>query len=294
MSMFNLAISRLTTSNLPWSICLKSQFSMHYFHLKHQNLLLPPDTSTIEYHFGFGPVASFFLKSLVIALHVSPVAYWIPSDWGAHHIFLPFHTIHGVPLVGIWSGLPFLPSVDHILSEFFTMIHPSWVVLQGMAYSFIELCKLLCQDKAVIHEGTEYDYNYFIKLSLSLLWNLLYEYNTHARGNFQMILPCFINYNALSHSIFLCIKIGEVKSEVTQSCPTLCNPMDCSLPCSSVHGIFQAKVLEWVVISFSRGSSQPRDWTWVSHIVVRCFTIWATWEVIKLGSIIQFNNWINI
>ena len=60
------------------------------------------------------------------------------------------------------------------------------------------------------------------------------------------------------------------------SCVQLCDTMDCSLPCSSVHGIFQARVLEWVAISFSRGSSQPRDWTWVSHIVVRCFTIWTT------------------
>ena len=47
-------------------------------------------------------------------------------------------------------------------------------------------------------------------------------------------------------------------------------------PGSSVHGIFQARVLEWVAISFSRGSSQPRDWTWVSHIAGRRFTIWAT------------------
>ena len=66
------------------------------------------------------------------------------------------------------------------------------------------------------------------------------------------------------------------ESEVVQSCPTLCNPMDCSLPGSSVHGIFQARILEWVAISFSRRSSQPRDWTRVSHIVGRCFTIWAT------------------
>ena len=44
---------------------------------------------------------------------------------------------------------------------------------------------------------------------------------------------------------------SERESEVTQSCPTLCNPMDCSLPCSSVHGIFQAWILEWVAISFS-------------------------------------------
>ena len=59
----------------------------------------------------------------------------------------------------------------------------------------------------------------------------------------------------------------------------LCDPMDCSLPGSSIHGIFQARILEWVAISFSRRSSQPRDWTWVSHIVGRCFTIWATREV---------------
>ena len=50
-------------------------------------------------------------------------------------------------------------------------------------------------------------------------------------------------------------------SKVAQSCPTLCHPMDCSLPGSSVHGIFQTRVLEWVAISFSRGSARPRDRT---------------------------------
>ena len=65
--------------------------------------------------------------------------------------------------------------------------------------------------------------------------------------------------------------------KVTQSCLTLCDPMDCSR--SSVHGIFQAIVLEWIAISFSRGSSQPRDRTQVSCIVDRCFTVWATREV---------------
>ena len=68
-------------------------------------------------------------------------------------------------------------------------------------------------------------------------------------------------------------------SEVAQSCPTLCDPMDCSLPSSSIHGILQARILEWVAISFSRGSSRPRDWTQVSRIVGRCFTVWATREV---------------
>jgi len=51
---------------------------------------------------------------------------------------------------------------------------------------------------------------------------------------------------------------GQSESEVAQSCLTLCDPVDCSLPGSSVHGIFQAIVLEWIAISFSRGSSQPR------------------------------------
>ena len=75
----------------------------------------------------------------------------------------------------------------------------------------------------------------------------------------------------------ICVKVKE--SEFVQSCPTLCNPMDCSLPGSSIHGIFQAETLEWVAISFSRGSSQTRDWTRVSGIVGRYFTIWATREV---------------
>ena len=59
---------------------------------------------------------------------------------------------------------------------------------------------------------------------------------------------------------------------VIQSCPTLCNAMDCGPPGSYIHhGIFQAKILEWVAISFSRGFSQPRDQTWVSHIVGRLY-----------------------
>ena len=72
---------------------------------------------------------------------------------------------------------------------------------------------------------------------------------------------------------------SEWVSEVAQSCPTLCDPVDCSLLGSSVHGIFRAIVLEWIAISFSRGSSQPRDRTWVSRIVDRRFTIWVTGEV---------------
>ena len=75
------------------------------------------------------------------------------------------------------------------------------------------------------------------------------------------------------------LRIFPKWSEVTQSCPTLCDPMDCSLPGSSVHGIFQARILEWVAISFSRRTSQPRDLTQVSRIVGKRFTVWGTGEV---------------
>ena len=63
-----------------------------------------------------------------------------------------------------------------------------------------------------------------------------------------------------------------------QSCLTLCNPLGYSLSGFSVHGIFQARILEWVAIPFSRGSSQPRDQTQVSCISGECFTIWAIRE----------------
>ena len=65
----------------------------------------------------------------------------------------------------------------------------------------------------------------------------------------------------------------QSESEVAHSCPTLCDPMDCSQPGSSVHGILQARVLKWVAISFSRGSSRIRDQTQLSRIAGRCFNL---------------------
>ena len=78
---------------------------------------------------------------------------------------------------------------------------------------------------------------------------------------------------------------SEVKwSEVAQSCPTLCDPMDCSLPGFSVHGILLARIPEWVTISFPGGSSWPRDGTWVSRVVGRRFNLWATREAPKFSN----------
>ena len=65
---------------------------------------------------------------------------------------------------------------------------------------------------------------------------------------------------------------------VTKSCPTLCNPMDCSPPGSSVHGISQVGILEWVALSCFRGSSQPKDQTHFSCLAGGCFTTASPWK----------------
>ena len=69
---------------------------------------------------------------------------------------------------------------------------------------------------------------------------------------------------------------------VAQWCPALCDPTDGSPPGSSAHGNLQARILEWVAIPFSRGSFQPGEWTWVSCIAGRFFTVWATMETLTL------------
>jgi len=136
---------------------LTFQVPMQDCSLQHQTLLSPADTYTTESHFCFGPASSFFLELFAIALCSSPVAYFEHFRPGGAHLpvsyFLPFYTVHGVLAARILEGffLPSPPPVDHILSELFIMTHLSWVALHGIAHSFIELCKLLHHDKAVIH-----------------------------------------------------------------------------------------------------------------------------------------------
>jgi len=97
--------------------------------------------------------------------------------------------------------------------------------------------------------------------------------------NVHLVSPIFLK----SFLVFPILSFSSISlhcslkkwSEFAQLCPTFCDPMDCSLPGFSVHGIFQARVLEWVAISFSKGSSQAGDWTRVSNIAGRCFTLWA-------------------
>ena len=86
-------------------------------------------------------------------------------------------------------------------------------------------------------------------------------------------------------STFCSISLGlqSMKSEVTQSCWMLCDPMDCSLPGSSVHGILQARIFEWVAIAFSRGSSWPRNRAQISCMAGRFFTVWSIKEAEPMG-----------
>ena len=108
-------------------------------------------------------------------------------------------------------------------------------------------------------------------ICISGLWTDQVRSQLQPHGNLTSLYPVLSSLP----SLYISPKVGEV----TQSCPIICNPMDCSLPGSSIRGIFQAGVLEWGAISSFRGSSWPRDQTQVSHIVSRCFTVWATREV---------------
>ena len=104
-------------------------------------------------------------------------------------------------------------------------------------------------------------------------------------GQFQ-VMTKWINYTyTYVHSMGLNYRVSSrvpmlysewVSEWSRSSCQTLCDPMDCSLPGSSLHGILLARVLEWVAISFSTGSSQPRVQTRVSCIPGRRFNLWAT------------------
>ena len=146
MLMLSLAISCLTTSNLPLFVDLTFQGPMHYCSLQNLTLLPSSVTSTAGCCFCFDSISSLFLE---LFLHWCPVAYWAPINLGSSSLcvlsFCHFMMFMGFSRQESWNGLPFPSTVDHVFSELSTMIHPSWMALQGMAHSFIEL------DKAVVH-----------------------------------------------------------------------------------------------------------------------------------------------
>ena len=91
-----------------------------------------------------------------------------------------------------------------------------------------------------------------------------------------LIYTKFTQQNMVNHMLPILLYL------VAQSCPTLCDPRDCRL-LGSDHGILRARILEWVAMSSSRGSSHPRDGTQVSSIAGGFFTIWATREAHAIG-----------
>ena len=156
--MFTLPISCLTTSNLPWFKDLTFQVPMQYCSLQHQILFAPPDTSTTEHHFCFGPDASFFLGLLVIAVYSSPVAYWPRQllTQGAHLLVSYLSAFSwclwgswvkntGVVAISSFSGPHFVRTLHYDLS---ILTGPAW----HMAHSFTELHKPLHREKATIYE----------------------------------------------------------------------------------------------------------------------------------------------
>ena len=106
--------------------------------------------------------------------------------------------------------------------------------------------------------------------------------NLHSHQQWRRVLLHFFND---SHSD-QCVVVPHCNFDLNTSTCMLsgvqlfCDPMDCSPPGSSIHGISQAKILKWVTISFSKGSSQTRDWIRISYIVGRFFTTSATWKVL--------------
>ena len=146
MSTFTLAISCLTTSNLPWFMDLTFQDCMKYCSLQHQTLLLSPDTSTTGCYFCFGSIPSFFLK---LFLHWSPVSYWAPADLGSSSFSVLFFPPFSYCSWG--SQGKNAEVVCHPLLQWITFCQtsPPWPVHLGWPHTawlgFIEL------DKTVVH-----------------------------------------------------------------------------------------------------------------------------------------------
>ena len=112
-------------------------------------------------------------------------------------------------------------------------------------------------------------------------WSDLTCRHTHTHTHTHIYIHIYMHTYICIHThiyTYICMCMCKV----TQSYLTLCDPVDCSPPGSSVHGILQARILEWIAMSFSSRSSQPRDRTQVSCIAGRRFILWATGEAIYM------------
>ena len=211
-----------------------------------------------------------------------------------------------------WSGLPFpspmCESESEVAQSCPTLSDPMDCGPPGS--SVYGICQARVENLAELSK--QQDQKLLIFMSLSFACNILKQYVPMAQlltltlphtWDDSTTFPFLLKSNGnvsdqqrVKSKIILTpfqfiLKPVQSWSEVAQSCPTLCDPMDCSPPGSSVRGIFQARTLEWVAISFARRSSQPRDWTQVSRIAGRRFTFWATREDKLSNSNINFNQY---
>ena len=147
--------------------------------------------------------------------------------------------------------------------EFYTW--SGWIVmvcglyLNSVIFSVLIKILPLCIWITFIKKKAQANLNIFLKLGFSGLFFFSY---------LQFLV---VQENAFPALCYACIHAQSL-----QPCPTLWDPTDCNLSGSSVHGTLQERILEWGVIPFSRGSSQPQDWTGASCIAGRFFTTWAT------------------
>ena len=169
-----------------------------------------------------------------------------------------------------WSGLPF-PSPEDLPDP---GIEPGFPALEASCLSselpgkpqFITGFQEICFQVPSGVSGPWTAYSTAFQ-SLFTSWNLkTSELCPCVYYLFCWNLPLLLHFSASCLCMCVCVKS-------LQLCPILCDPMDYSTSGSSVHGILQARILEWVAISFSRGSSRPRDRTQVSHTVGRCFNL---------------------
>ena len=106
----------------------------------------------------------------------------------------------------------------------------------------------------------------------------------HTYTRTQVLFHVLFHYSLsqdFEYSSLCCEESACACATSLQSCPTLCSPVDCTSPGSSVHGILQAGILEWGAMPSSRGRSRPRDRTWVSH--VSCIGRWVLYPWVPPG-----------
>ena len=124
----------------------------------------------------------------------------------------------------------------------------------------------------------------FLLLSFSATWDLMPLRNTILAPQYILLIINTHLFRPVTNLLYIYLAMPcdilfpcvQYVLHCFQSCPTLCNPMDCSLPGSPVHGILQARILECVAMPSSRGSSQPRDWTCGCH--VSCIGRWVLYH----------------